>query len=490
MLGPMDLPAEILQISPEEAARRIALGFFDEARAAAARLDDADDAEALHDFRVAIRRLRSALRAWREELRGSVGKRDRRALRALQNATGAGRDAEVALAWLGGRRDGLTRGQRFGHDWLVKRLEARRAASMDHVCDEVREGFHAIEADLRAELEVMTVEMHLGDERRGATFAEALARKARESAIELAGLLGRVHSSEDREAAHQTRIATKRLRYLVEPVRGHAEGASAVVKRCKRLQDLLGELNDAHVMRIELGESLETAAAEHARHLHQLVREADDARLAQAARRSERPGLIELTRQVQARIAELFGLLEEGWMETGIHALAEDVEQLATQLEGASRGSLEIERKYLLKAMPDLAELRPEVLEIDQGWLPGDRIRERVRRTRSLAGASYTRTLKFGQGVQRTEIEEATTEAIFDRLWPLTEGCRIHKRRYRVAVEGHTWEIDEFLDRELVLAEVELESPDETPDLPSWLEALVERDVTDDPRYTNLKLAR
>ena len=54
----------------------------------------------------------------------------------------------------------------------------------------------------------------------------------------------------------------------------------------------------------------------------------------------------------------------------------------------------------------------------------------------------------------------------------------------------HVWEIDVFLDRELVLAEVELRSSDEVAPLPPWLAPFVEREVTDDPAYLNAVMAR
>ena len=52
------------------------------------------------------------------------------------------------------------------------------------------------------------------------------------------------------------------------------------------------------------------------------------------------------------------------------------------------------------------------------------------------------------------------------------------------------WEIDEFLDRELVLAEVELPTPATRPALPHWLADYVVREVTEDNRYTNYELAK
>src|SRR5438105_435389 len=141
----------------------------------------------------------------------------------------------------------------------------------------------------------------------------------------------------------------------------------------------------------------------------------------------------------------------------------------------------EIERKYLLGALPSCVHDSPS-LEVDQGYLPGVRINERVRRTRGGDGVRFYRTIKMGSGIDRLEIEEETSELFFATVWPLTRGARVYKRRYLVPDGGVTWEIDEFLDREgLWLAEIELERIDQVVDVPSWLRDVVEREVTDDP---------
>jgi CYTH domain-containing protein len=60
-----------------------------------------------------------------------------------------------------------------------------------------------------------------------------------------------------------------------------------------------------------------------------------------------------------------------------------------------------------------------------------------------------------------------------------------------VVAEGTLrWEIDEFTDRALVLAEIELPSADLTAELPAWLLSMVERDVTGERAYVNAVLAR
>jgi CYTH domain-containing protein len=51
------------------------------------------------------------------------------------------------------------------------------------------------------------------------------------------------------------------------------------------------------------------------------------------------------------------------------------------------------------------------------------------------------------------------------------------------------WEIDEFTDRDLVLAEVELPSEGVVPVPPDWLQPYIVSEVTEDPAYLNITLA-
>ena len=150
----------------------------------------------------------------------------------------------------------------------------------------------------------------------------------------------------------------------------------------------------------------------------------------------------------------------------------------------------EIERKYLLRALPERVRAVAAV-DVDQGYLPGTRINERIRRMRWPDGARYYRTIKMGSGLDRMELEDETTEQFFNTVWPLTRGARIFKRRYFIVEGDVTWEIDEFLDRPaLWLAEVELESIEQRVEIPQWLQVVLEREVTDEREFTNHALAR
>jgi CYTH domain-containing protein len=152
--------------------------------------------------------------------------------------------------------------------------------------------------------------------------------------------------------------------------------------------------------------------------------------------------------------------------------------------------NVEIERKYLLNALPKFPSAS-QTYEIDQGYIPGEKLLERLRRQRDGNNVTrYFRTVKLGSGVQRMELEDETDPRTFEHLWQLTEGRRLKKRRYVVPNGKDNWEIDEFTDRPLWLAELELDHADADVKIPEWLEPVLVREVTDEPEYSNRKLAR
>lgn len=150
----------------------------------------------------------------------------------------------------------------------------------------------------------------------------------------------------------------------------------------------------------------------------------------------------------------------------------------------------EIERKFLLSALPRMPD-PVDVLDIDQGYLPGVRFVERLRRQQDREGHTrYFRTVKIGIGVQRMELEEETDARTFEHLWLLTDGRRLRKRRYVIPDGDRYWEVDEFLDRDLVLAEMEIPTVETEITVPEWLRPVLVRDVTGERKYTNRSLAR
>ena len=112
-------PPSILDEDEARAVRLVALALLADAAAHRERLTQPGDPEALHDFRVAVRRLRSWLRAHGGTLARSAPKRAQKWLRRLAGATNHSRDAEVFLGWLAAEKGALTDRQRVGAAWLL-----------------------------------------------------------------------------------------------------------------------------------------------------------------------------------------------------------------------------------------------------------------------------------------------------------------------------------------------------------------------------------
>ena len=79
---------------------------------------------------------------------------------------------------------------------------------------------------------------------------------------ELAADLASIGSVADRDAIHAARIGSKRLRYLLEPLRESVSGAAVQVNSMKAIQDRIGELNDRFVTAREIAQAVEIAGAQ------------------------------------------------------------------------------------------------------------------------------------------------------------------------------------------------------------------------------------
>jgi CHAD domain-containing protein/CYTH domain-containing protein len=464
-----------------QAVARIADGYLGDAASALTRVRDPDDEAALHNFRVAIRRLRSLLRAYQPWIGRAGSRKVRRRLRELTRLTGAGRDAEVQIAWLESQRKFLDRRERKGLNRLLRQLRGRKQQVYRAMQERVRRDFKRVAKRLHERIKAADTGERTGFRNACGSLLQPLGR-------ELERRLAALTRAGDVRAAHQARIHVKRLRYLAEPLRPEMPEARVVIKSVKRLQDCLGQLHDMHVLEAELSGLVAGPAAGKAERLHAPAANHGKSSLANERHRDERRGLVSLLARVRRHRDQLFAELEQSWLRNRSRELIAQIEDLvAVTLH--SGAAAEIERKYLLKSLPPRArKLRAQ--EIEQGWLPGKRLRERLRRVKDSSGERFYRTIKLGTGIRRLEIEEETTPGLFRALWPQTQGCRVRKRRYRIRTGTLIWEIDRFDDRDLVMAEVELPEAGVEVEPPKWLKAYVAREVTEDPAFQNLKLAR
>lgn len=322
---------DLIDYPARRSARVIALALLDDAARARRHLEGAQD-DAIHDFRVAVRRLRSWLRSLDPWLEGSVPKKAARRLAKAARATGQSRDAEVHLQWLRAQRDTLNARQRHGLDWLVERIESEKQDSDAQVALKATALFDRARDKLSQTLP--TYVARVDDGTMEDAFASVLAGLLREGAQKLADRLGGIDSFDDGGRAHKARIAAKRLRYLVEPVADGVEGGEALVRDLASLQDTLGDWHDVHVFSRTIVDASAQAGAAETRRASTLLLEGDELRHALRAGADKRVtrGLLALAIRLRERGEVAFAVARETWLGAG-GALVGRVEQIASQLE-------------------------------------------------------------------------------------------------------------------------------------------------------------
>ncbi len=147
---------------------------------------------------------------------------------------------------------------------------------------------------------------------------------------------------------------------------------------------------------------------------------------------------------------------------------------------------IERERKFLV---PGDFPASDDVSQIRQGFLCTDPAR--VVRVRLQDDVAFLTIKGKSQGAARMELEYPIPVTDAEALLGMCVGTLIEKRRHRVRHAGAVWEVDEFLgdNASLIVAEIEIDDPDEleraVAQRPEW----VGRELTDDGRFANASLA-
>ncbi len=147
--------------------------------------------------------------------------------------------------------------------------------------------------------------------------------------------------------------------------------------------------------------------------------------------------------------------------------------------------NLEIERKFLVDKAKWSAVSKPEGISYLQGYLSIDD--DKVIRARVAGTKGYLTIKGKSETFSHPEYEyEISADDALELIQKYTTS-RVEKTRTRIAAENQVWEVDEFLGENngLVMAEIELESAEETFEKPAWLG----EEVTGDKRYYNAWLS-
>ena len=148
--------------------------------------------------------------------------------------------------------------------------------------------------------------------------------------------------------------------------------------------------------------------------------------------------------------------------------------------------AVEIERKYLVVNDKWKSFVESEAA-MKQGYLAT--VANASIRVRVAKGRAYLNIKSATVGIRRAEYEyEIPLQDGEEMLANLTSGSVIDKVRYKVRCGDHVWDLDLFHgdNSGLMVAEVELDSEDESFEMPQW----AGEEVSGDVKYYNSSLVK
>jgi CHAD domain-containing protein len=333
------MPSYSLRDPADVVCRTIALELLAELVERHAKLSDGKDAEALHDFRVAMRGLRSWLRAFESNL-PDLPRKARSRLRRIARLSNASRDLQVQVAWLRSRKAELSVRQRHGLEWLVSRLENQRRKEHARFEARLEKNMERIRAALEPALQRGSrtlADVPMLPRREPTPFGVALSSVVSAQADRIRVCLEAVQTPADYREAHRARIEGKRLRYVLEPVADLVDAGDAL-KGLKRVQDSLGALQDCQTLSEAIAAALPAATRARAKRLAKLARDgelSDDA-LREEDRHNVELGLLALAKRVHRRAQDAFVEVEHRCLGANIDALMAAISHVTDDLDRAT----------------------------------------------------------------------------------------------------------------------------------------------------------
>lgn len=331
MTATAELSSQLLDQPAPQAVRLIAVTRLADVRASYERLW-AGEVDDLHELRVALRRLRSWLRAFRSELGDTLRRKTRRRLSALARSTGSARDAEVALQWIGAQAD-LKQSHRAGARYMTERLRHDLDVSRKAVRKTLEGNLPKLLGKLSDELGTYWQRQKVDDPSSPPGMRTVTHAVLRQHGDRFIRTVERIESRSDVREAHRARLAAKRLRYLLETLNGHPDAAS-LVERLTGFQEMLGVVHDSHrIVNRLLREIVECAAhdARNAAHAAVGLDTDDDTPRPPYAR--VKGGLLWLARSARKREQQAFTAFRRRWRKRKVERVAAEIIALANSLE-------------------------------------------------------------------------------------------------------------------------------------------------------------
>lgn len=215
------------------------------------------EVEPLHQCRVATRRLRELLPLCGPEVSAAIAQRARRRLRRVGRAMGPVRELDVSLELV----DELAR-QEVIRDEAEQRLRQHLLDERDEHREQMLDRLRTINTR-KLERDLAEVARLLGMRQQTDAWAQVLASRmgSRAQALrETADAAGPLYIA---DRVHAVRIATKRLRYVLELAGDTAEARTKrAVRDARSVQEILGRLHDLDVLAGLMQDAIAAAAGE------------------------------------------------------------------------------------------------------------------------------------------------------------------------------------------------------------------------------------
>ncbi|MGD9807622.1 MAG: CHAD domain-containing protein [Deferribacterales bacterium] len=215
------------------------------------------DIEFLHDFRVSVRRMRSAMSIVRGVFDKAVEKEFRARFRVLGSLTGLARDMDVYMERLDDYERMLPQWLKGGMSELAAHFTKTREAEYKKLGDYLSGGeFKKLAKDWRKVIKSKKTATEKGKRPVLPVAKKAIWQAFEEIEKQAEGMNTETHSDE----VHQIRISFKKIRYLLEFYSSlfDKEKTAPMLKDMKVLQDSLGDHNDYHVQQLMLEELVES----------------------------------------------------------------------------------------------------------------------------------------------------------------------------------------------------------------------------------------
>ena len=242
----------LLLVDADSAVREQLAVYLRRMREAVRRIVDGEDGEALHDLRVALRRLLSLERGFRRRIDTPLTDKLRRHLCALMSATGPVRDLEVQLAWIESQRPVVDMAA-SSLELFQSQLRRRRK----RVRRQLAKNFPGLRSTLRRRLSRSVRHSPVSYPQVAADVIETQSHKLVEA---LSG-----HAWQQSVLGiHRMRIRVKRLRVVLAPWADIIPALAVSDRSLTRLQERFGRIHDLHALRQTLDRVTVAPASEEA----------------------------------------------------------------------------------------------------------------------------------------------------------------------------------------------------------------------------------